>query len=93
MLFHEDNGGSSEKSKRLKAVVEILYTSADFLASVAFLAGSILFLFEHLHRTGTWLFIIGSVLFAAKPTMSFLRELKLASMGDDSDLAKRKSAP
>ncbi|MHA6347624.1 YrhK family protein [Roseivivax sp. CAU 1761] len=93
MLFHEDNGGNGKRAKKLKAVVEVMYTSADFLASIAFLVGSIFFLYEHLHTAGTWLFIIGSVLFASKPTMSFFREVKLAAMGDDEDLAERKSAP
>ena len=48
-----------------------------------------MFLSENWQTTGTWLFIAGSVLFAAKPTLRLVRELKLAAMGDTKDLAER----
>lgn len=34
-------------------------------------------------------FLIGSALFALKPAIRFVRELRLAAMGDEEDLAER----
>ncbi|WP_375261782.1 YrhK family protein [Palleronia sp.] len=88
-LFRHENRQNSERSKRLYAVTELAYTCVDFAAAMAFLAGSILFFWKSLETTAIWFFVVGSVLFGVKPTIRFLRELKLAAMGDEEDLAKR----
>jgi hypothetical protein len=51
--------------------------------------GSVFFFDESLKTAGTWLFLFGSILFAAKPTLRLVRDLRLAAMGDDEDLAQR----
>ncbi|WP_109466307.1 YrhK family protein [Albibacillus kandeliae] len=89
MLFHKDRRNQNPESSRLYALYEIAYTAIDFGAALTFLVGSIMFLSENWQTTGTWLFIAGSVLFAAKPTLRLVRELKLAAMGDTKDLAER----
>jgi uncharacterized membrane protein YgdD (TMEM256/DUF423 family) len=61
----------------------------DFSAALCFLIGSILFFRESLMTPATWLFVVGSVLFAAKPTLRLLREVRLYRMGDYADLAER----
>ena len=68
---------------------EILHTMADFMAAIAFLIGSILFFWPVFEVTAIWCFVVGSVFFCLKPTLRLVRELKLASIGDTDDLARR----
>ena len=65
-----------------------IYASLTPIA-ICFVIGSVMFLYESWQTFGTWLFIVGSILFATKPTLRLARELKLAAMGDADDLAKR----
>lgn len=57
---------------------EIGRTLVEFLAAVAFIVGSIFFFYPGLVYAGTWFFVVGSVLFAARPTMRLALELHLA---------------
>ncbi|WP_368484139.1 YrhK family protein [Phaeobacter sp. HF9A] len=68
---------------------EIAHTCADFGAALCFVIGSIFFFYSSLVTAGTWFFLLGSVLFAAKPTIRLIREVKLAAMGKDDVLAER----
>lgn len=88
-LFSPDNRDKSARHRRIWAMFEMVYTLVDFGAAVSFLVGSVLFFYESLQSAATWFFVIGSVLFAAKPTLRLARELKLAAIGDTEDLAKR----
>ncbi|QYX57381.1 YrhK family protein [Roseovarius sp. SCSIO 43702] len=89
MLFHLSNRTRSEKSQRLYAAFEIADTVIAFLAAISFLVGSILFLWQDYETPAIWLFIVGSAFFCLKPTVRLVREIRLASMGDEEDLAKR----
>lgn len=88
-LFHHANRQRNADTRRVYALFEIVYTIVDFLAALSFLAGSVLFFWKALETAAIWLFVIGSILFAAKPTLRLVRELKLAAMGDTEDLADR----
>ena len=88
-LFRHENRQRSERSKRIYALFEIGYTCVDFLAAAAFLVGSFLFFSEDTQTAATWLFVVGSACFALKPTLRLVREIKLYSIGDEDDLAKR----
>lgn len=90
-LFRHENRQKSERSKAIYAATEIAYTTVDFAAAASFLAGSVMFYWKTLETWAISLFVLGSVLFAVKPTIRFLRELKLAAMGDEEDLAERES--
>ena len=89
MLFSHDHRHAGPRSQRIYALFEIVYTLVDFGAAFLFLVGSVMFLYDDWTHFGTWLFIIGSVLFCAKPTIRLLRELKLAAICDTEDLANR----
>ncbi len=89
MLFQRPLRDQNDRSRRLYAAFEIVYTAIDFMAALLFVIGSVMFFYAAWERTGTWLFLIGSLLFAAKPTLRLVRELKLAAMGDTEDLAER----
>ena len=88
-LFRHDAPDRSEEAQALYARAELAYTCIDFGAALAFLVGSILFFYNDLQETATWFFVIGSIAFAAKPTLRLWRELKLYRMGDMKDLAER----
>lgn len=88
-LFRHRTRQATEESRRLYARFEIAYTIVDFMAAVCFVIGSVLFFFESQQIPATWFFLIGSLLFAAKPTLRLIREIKLYHMGDIQDLAKR----
>ena len=89
MLFSRDHRQGTDRQRRIYAAFEIAYTFVDFAAAICFVIGSVMFFFEEWQTPGTWLFLIGSILFALKPTLRLARELKLAAMGDDTDLADR----
>lgn len=88
-LFRHENRQRSERSKRLYAKLELARTAIDFAAAMCFLAGSVMFFWSALETAAIWFFVVGSVLFAAKPTLSLVREIRLAAAGDDDDLAER----
>jgi len=52
-----------------------LHLVADFLAGLLFLVGSVFFLYDSLIRAGTWMFIVGSLLFVAKPSLRLAHEI------------------
>lgn len=75
--------GLQDASKRHEEVYgfyEKLYTTIDFAAGLTFLIGSILFFWEDTQYAATWLFVIGSALFAARPASRFAREYHLARL-------------
>lgn len=88
-IFRHENRQQTEASRDLYARYELYYTLVDFSAAFAFIIGSVMFFFEAWQTPGTWLFLIGSILFAMKPTIRLVRELKLYRMGDYDDLAQR----
>jgi hypothetical protein len=88
-FFRHENREKSEASRDLWARYEIYYTFVDFGAAFAFIIGSVMFFSEDWQTPGTWLFLIGSILFAMKPTIRLVREIKLYRMGDYDDLAQR----
>ncbi|WP_226782051.1 YrhK family protein [Oceaniglobus trochenteri] len=88
-LFRHEARQRSAESRRLYARYELAHTMADFAAAVCFLVGSVMFFREAWQYTGTWLFVVGSLLFALKPTLRLGREIRLYRMGDFSDLSDR----
>ena len=83
MLFESGHRDKSIRLRRHFAAYEIAYTFVDFLAAILFVIGSIMFFSESWVYTGTWLFLIGSVCFALKPTIRLVRELRLTAIGDE----------
>ncbi|QDP40015.1 YrhK family protein [Radiobacillus deserti] len=60
-----------------KKPYQILYNINDFLISIWFLVGSIMFLYEEWKRVGVWLFIIGSGQLAIRPTIRIIHHIHL----------------
>lgn len=73
---------------RLHAAYELLYTLVDFAAALLFIIGSAMFFSEAWMEAGTWMFLIGSVFFAAKPTIRLVRELHYLRRGKIEPLAE-----
>ncbi len=64
---------------------EFLYYLNDFLISVGFLTGSILFLYEELKIYGTWLFIFGSIQLLIRPLIRLSRKIHLTRVNPNQD--------
>ncbi|THH36812.1 hypothetical protein E4Z66_07655 [Aliishimia ponticola] len=90
-FFWPDRSGQSESYQRRYAAYELVYTLVDFLAALLFVVGSVLFFFESYQTPATWCFLVGSIFFAAKPTIRLIREVRLAEHGEVSELAGRLS--
>ena len=89
LLFRHENREQNHETRRVYALFELVYTVVDFGAALCFIIGSVFFFYDSLVIPGTWLFLVGSILFAVKPTLRLVREIKLISMGDPEDVAKR----
>ncbi|PVA10130.1 hypothetical protein DC366_10785 [Pelagivirga sediminicola] len=88
-LFQHRNRQHSAESRRIYALYEIAYTVVDFAAATSFVIGSLLFFWKEYETPAIWLFLIGSICFALKPTIRMAREFRLLELGDTEDLAKR----
>ncbi len=91
-FFRHENRQQSSASRAVYARYELAYTFVDFCAAFGFVIGSVLFFWETTQTAGVWAFLIGSVLFAVKPSIRVAREMKLYRMGDTKDLAERLNA-
>ncbi len=58
-----------DRLQGLRDIYALLHLTADFLAGLAFTVGSVLFFWPTTETPGVWLFLVGSVLFMAKPTV------------------------
>jgi hypothetical protein len=85
-LFHPDNRTRSEEHKRIYAIHELAYTINDVGAAALFVVGSILFFNEATTYAGTWLFLVGSVMFGLRPMIKLVREIRYLRMGAYDDL-------
>ena len=88
-LFSAENRSRTEESRRTYARYELTRTAIQFAASLCFLAGSALSLLSDPGDAFSWLFLVGSVLFAAAPTLRLWSELTVYRMGRTDTLASR----
>jgi len=72
-----ENEAPGDLTPRQHAIYEWAHLLVDFGAALMFVVGSILFLYPQDVRTGTWLFLVGSIFFAMKPTIRLVRFLHL----------------
>jgi hypothetical protein len=57
----------------------------DFGAASCFVIGSAFFFFTSLTKAADWLFLVGSVLFAIKPTIDVVRSFHLGRLPGQAD--------
>ncbi|MFV1662965.1 YrhK family protein [Phaeobacter sp. JH18-12] len=88
-LFHPDNRNRSDRHKKIYAYCEIAYTTVDVSAAVLFVIGSILFFNDATVTPGTWLFLVGSILFGLRPTIKLYREYAYLRLGDYDDITRQ----
>lgn len=88
-MFKPELFNASPRHAEIYGFYERLYTIVDFLAALLFVVGSILFFYDALVYTGTWFFLVGSVLFGARPTVKLLREFHLARLPLPGDEGKK----
>lgn len=73
---------ATPESARINRLYEIAHVMVDFLAAISFVIGSALFFFPSMTQAATWMFLIGSILFATKPTLRLVREIHLLRVLD-----------
>ena len=71
---------ASQRHADLYMRYQQMYVIFDCGAAAAFVVGSICFLYESLHQSAAWLFIVGSVLFAFVPIVSILQGVHLGRL-------------
>ena len=71
---------------RTHAIYQWIHLLVDFAAAAMFVVGSILFLQPGLERAGSWLFLVGSIFFAMKPTVRLLRVLHLRRLASEAEI-------
>lgn len=62
---------------------QVVRTAVDFGAAVCFVVGSACFFFASLSTVADVLFLVGSVLFAVKPTIDMVRSRHLSKLPTD----------
>ncbi|MFF8947071.1 YrhK family protein [Streptomyces sp. NPDC014864] len=85
-LFDPRRAAASPRHAEIYGRYQIIYTTVEFAAAVAFVIGSAFFFSDSMALPADWLFLVGSMLFAVRPTVSVLRESHLARLplpGDD----------
>ncbi len=80
MLFDNTHHKHPDQRRRY-ALYELAYTFVDFSAAILFIIGSVMFFSDEWTYTGTWLFVIGSICFALKPTIRIVREIHMIAKG------------
>lgn len=86
-FFDPANHERSTRHREIYAYTEVAYTVVDFSAAVLFVIGSILFFSDSTTELGTWLFLVGSILFGLRPTIKLVREIAYLRIGDLEDAA------
>lgn len=62
---------------------QVVRTGVDFSAACCFVVGSVFFFYASMSFPADWLFLIGSLLFAVKPTIDMVRSLHLRRLPAD----------
>ena len=70
---------------------QVVRTLVDFGAAVCFVIGSAFFFFRSTTTEADWLFLVGSILFALKPTIDVVRSLHLNRLPGQQDGPTRRS--
>lgn len=86
-FFHPGASRLSPEHTQIHIAYEFAFTIVDFSAALLFVVGSIFFFWEETTYMATWMFLIGSLCFAAKPTIRLLRELAFRRAGKTERLA------
>jgi hypothetical protein len=79
-MYDAHNATASDRHAEVYGRYEKAYDLVDFVAAVTFVVGSVLFFFETEQIPAIWAFLIGSICFAARPTVTVLREFHLARL-------------
>jgi hypothetical protein len=77
-LFNPRRAAASPRHAEIYSRYQIVYTTVEFCAAVAFVVGSVFFFSASMAVPADWMFLAGSILFAVRPTVSVLRESHLA---------------
>ena len=88
-LFRHRNRQATTDTRTLWARYELVYTAVDIAAALSFVLGSLLFFSPEMETAATVGWLVGSILFAAKPSIRMVREIHLYRIGHLDHLAHR----
>lgn len=80
MMFKPGLSAATKDHEKIYGYYEMAYTIVDFSAALLFIIGSWMFFYPDWTRTGTWLFLVGSIFFGIRPSLRLAREIHLASL-------------
>ena len=72
---------------------QVVRTLVDFGAAVCFVIGSAFFFFVSTTSAADWLFLVGSILFALKPTIDVTRAAHLRRLPGQADGPSARRSP
>lgn len=82
-LFDPTLRHSSARHIKVSSRYDVLYALNDFIAGVMFVVGSVLFFWKDTQDAGTWLFLIGSILFTVRPGIKLARNFHLQQVSSN----------
>jgi hypothetical protein len=82
-LLHPDLERLTPRHVEVLWRYRVVRTSVDFGAALCFVAGSVCFFFASLTTPADWLFLVGSILFAIKPTIDLFASAHLRRLPTD----------
>lgn len=85
-MFDPRRAVASDRHAKIYGRYEKVYTLVEFAAAASFIIGSVLFFYPSQLILATWFFLVGSIMFAIRPTVRVLRQNHLVRIplpGDD----------
>lgn len=79
-MFDPRTATAGPRHRTIYGRYQKIYTLVEFAAALAFVIGSALFFSPTTQEAATWFFLLGSIFFAARPTVRVLRENHLARL-------------
>jgi hypothetical protein len=89
MMFDPHLITASPRHAAVYAGYQQIYALVDSGAAIAFVVGSVFFLDAEMKRAGEWLFLVGSVLFAFVPMVTFLQGIHLDRLSETAKKGRR----
>lgn len=80
-LFAPRRRTESQRHRELYAMYQVAHTAVDFVAAICFTVGSVLFFWKATETAAIWLFVVGSLFFLAKPSITLAREIHYIRLG------------
>ena len=82
-LFDRGLPHLSPQHIRISSRYDFFYALNDLIAGILFVVGSVLFFKRETEYAATWFFLLGSILFTARPAIRVVRNVHLQRMNSE----------